>query len=810
MNQSILKMTFRSIKSFFGRYIALLLIVALSVGFFAGLKITKDAMYHTCEDYLAAQNLYDFRMVSTLGFEKSDVERVEKVSEVEIAEGSKNTQLIADFNGNSDAYNFISLPKNINLPSVKYGRMPQMSGECLADAEYFDEDSIGQVVKITDDNNVDSKKWLLPEQFTIVGLADSPVYLNDDRGTASIGNGSIAGFLYISEEDFSFKTYTEIYVSLKECTEIYSDNYNKLIEENKEKVISVCQSITEEKYLNMLAQMNLNSELAEGAGFSAPESYVLTREENTGYISFENDTSIISGIANIFPLFFILIAMLVCITTMTRMVEEERTQIGTLKALGFSEAKIEAKYLLYAGSAAVIGWAIGFFFGTWGLPKIFWAAYSSIYDFSTLKFMFSLPLALITLVVTVAGILLSTWISCRKELKTVPAILIRPNAPKSGKKIMIERFSSIWERLSFIQKISLRNMLRYKRRLVMMLIGIGCCTALMLTAFGVRDSMINIGTLQYEKVQKYDAEVAFDNEKIETIKGQFDKFSAKYTVAYLERVGVINDKTMKSVKLISFENNNCNELWSFYTGDNMIAMPSDNEAIIGTKIAEKLNVNIGDVIEIRNAELQTFYVTVCGIFDNYIDNYIVISPDMFRNKWSNSEYNTLFINADVSTDEIMDIDGVISVSMTESEKENINGALSCLDYIIWLIVLFSGALAFIVIYNLTNINIAERIREIATVQVLGFYPKETNRYVLNENILLSAIAGASGLILGVLFHHTVMKMITIDTMTFQMKISPFSFIISFAFTLVFAVIVNFAMKKRIQKIHMAESLKAIE
>lgn len=393
MNQSILKMTFRSIKSFFGRYIALLLIVALSVGFFAGLKITKDAMYHTCEDYLAAQNLYDFRMVSTLGFEKSDVERVEKVSEVEIAEGSKNTQLIADFNGNSDAYNFISLPKNINLPSVKYGRMPQMSGECLADAEYFDEDSIGQVVKITDDNNVDSKKWLLPEQFTIVGLADSPVYLNDDRGTASIGNGSIAGFLYISEEDFSFKTYTEIYVSLKECTEIYSDNYNKLIEENKEKVISVCQSITEEKYLNMLAQMNLNSELAEGAGFSAPESYVLTREENTGYISFENDTSIISGIANIFPLFFILIAMLVCITTMTRMVEEERTQIGTLKALGFSEAKIEAKYLLYAGSAAVIGWAIGFFFGTWGLPKIFWAAYSSIYDFSTLKFMFSLPLA---------------------------------------------------------------------------------------------------------------------------------------------------------------------------------------------------------------------------------------------------------------------------------------------------------------------------------------------------------------------------------------------------------------------------------
>lgn len=177
---------------------------------------------------------------------------------------------------------------------------------------------------------------------------------------------------------------------------------------------------------------------------------------------------------------------------------------------------------------------------------------------------------------------------------------------------MIERFSSIWKRLSFIQKVSLRNMLRYKRRLVMMLIGIGCCTALMLTAFGVRDSMINIGTLQYEKVQKYDAEVAFDNEKIETIKGQFDKFSAKYTVVYLERVGVINDKTIKSVKFISFENNNCNELWSFYTGDNMIAMPSDNEAIIRTKITEKLNVNIGDVIEIRNAELQTFYVTVCG------------------------------------------------------------------------------------------------------------------------------------------------------------------------------------------------------
>lgn len=810
MNQSVFKMTFRTIKTFFGRYLALLLIVALSVGFFGGLKITEDAMYRTCEDYLAAQNFYDFRLISTLGFDDSDVERLEEISAVEIAEGNKSTELIADFCGDSDAYSFISLPESTNLPSVTAGRMPQTSGECLADAAYFDESSIGQVITITDDNDADSKERLSTEEFTIVGLANSPVYLSADRTAASIGNGSIAGFIYIPEEDFLLETYTEIDICLKTSAEIYSDAYSELIEENESEITTVCRSMTEEKYQDLLTQLQLTPDLAQEAGISAPESYVLTRDDNSGYISFENDASIISGIANIFPLIFILIAILVCITTMTRMVDEERTQIGTLKALGFSNAAIQTKYLLYAGSATVIGWIVGFFLGTWGLPKIFWYAYNSIYDFAPLKYLFRLPLALVTLIVSIAGILISTWFSCRKELKTVPALLIRPSAPKSGKKILLERISPLWKRLSFLQKVVLRNMLRYKRRLVMMLIGIGCCTALMLTAFGVRDSMIDIGTLQYEEIQKYDTEVVVDNEKINAVKSQIDQLSVKYTTAHSERVDVSSDETVRSINLICFEENDSGGSWYFSDGEHELAMPATNEAILGTKVAENLGVEIGDVIEIRNSQLQTLQITVCGIFENYVDHYIVISPDTIRNEWGSCEYNTLFLHGNVSTDAIMDMDGVISVSQTQSAKEQLNSTLLCLNYIICLIVLFSGALAFIVIYNLTNINIAERIREIATVQVLGFYPKETNRYVLHENVILSAIAGVIGLFLGVLFHYIVMKTISIDAIMFQMKISPWSFLLAFVLTLIFAVIVNLAMKRRIQKIHMAESLKSTE
>lgn len=817
MKSSIFKLTWRSICSFRGRYIALLLIVFLSVGFFSGLKVTKDAMASTCGDYLSEQRFYDYRLFSTLGFSEDDVDDLAHLSFVETAEGTKSVDAIMECGGSDTPFVLIALPETVNLPSLVAGRMPETAGECLADAKAFTEADIGSAISLARENEETVIEQLDRMEFTIVGLADSPLYLGDDRGTTSIGGGALEGFLYLSAENFTMDAYTEIDVILTETAPAYSGEYDSLIEEHREEIAGTVKQLASDRYKALLDEYGLTAELAGRFGITEPEIYVLTRSENAGYVGFENDTSIVSGIANIFPIFFILIAMLVCITTMTRMVDEERTQIGVLKAMGFGNGAITAKYLLYAGSATVLGWTIGFFLGTWGLPKVFWFAYSSLYNFTSLSYLFSPYLALLTLAAALVGILGSTLISCRKELSSEPAKLIRPRVAKSGKRILLERITPMWSRFPFLQKITLRNMFRYKRRLIMMLVGIGCCTGLVVTAFGVRDSMIGIGTLQYEAVQKYDMEATFSEGSETVVCTELDKLNGidEYLTCAVYRVDLRGMETMNSVNLHSFvDTETLSDFWDFRSGDTPVDFPAEGETIVSTRIAEKLELSVGDTFEVRDGDMRTMTVSVSGIFDNYVDNFLIVSADTFAAAFGEWVANTALISTAQNTEnlakELTDIDAVTSVTQLSATKETIDNALSCLNYIIWLIVLFSGALAFIVIFNLTNINLAERSREIATVEVLGFYPKETESYVLRENLFLSVLAGLIGLPLGTLFHRIVMDMIVIDSMAFDVHVTVVSYILAFLCTVLFAVAVNLVMKQQLTKIPMAESLKAIE
>lgn len=792
---------------------ALLLIVALSVGFFAGLKITKDAMANTCGDYLTEQCFYDYRLLSTLGFSEADVEKVGQLSFVQSAEGMKSLDVLVEQENGSQPFHLLSLPENVSLPSLTAGRLPQTEGECLADANVFQKDAIGTVLSI----DGDAAQQLSQTEYTIVGLTDSPLYLGDDRGTTGIGNGSVQGFLYLPADVFTTEPYTEIHVTLTETAPVYSDEYDALIEAHEGELSQLCGQLADQRYDELLEQAGLPEEMASQAGLSEPETYVLTREENAGYVSFENDTSIISGVANIFPVFFILIAMLVCITTMTRMVDEERTQIGVLKAMGFGNGDITAKYLLYAGSATLIGWTAGYFLGTWGLPKVFWFAYSSLYDFAPLSYLLSPSLAILTLLVSLVGILGSTLFSCWKELGSQPARLLRPRATKNGKRIFLERVTPLWKRLPFLQKITLRNMFRYKRRLIMMLVGISCCAGLVVTAFGVRDSMINTGSWQFDDVQKYDMEVSFSEENEGAVQERLSQVVGMedFLLCSVHRMDTQTGETSCSVNLYSFESTeNFGNYWDLHDGQESVPFPADGEVVVGRKVAEKHGLSVGDTLEIQDADLQTFAVTVGGIFDNYVDNFAIISAGTWQEAFGDWQANTALLNINGDEDDMAKIltavDAVSGVVQLSTTRESIDSALSCLNYIIWLIVLFSGALAFIVIFNLTNINLAERSREIATVEVLGFYPKETGSYVLQENLVLSILASVIGLPLGTLFHRIVMRMITIDALTFSVQISPLSFLLAFVCTVLFALAVNLFMKRRIDQINMAESLKAVE
>lgn len=815
--RAVIKMTVRTIRTFFTRFLAILLIVALSAGFFAGLKITTDAMLNTGDKYLETQRFYDFRLFSTLGFAKEDVARFEALEGVEAAEGTYSLDALVRFEDKVSPYKLHALTDRVNLISLEEGRMPTAPNECLADVDKYTEEDIGKTFTVADENEENVKQGLKETEFTIVGLCNSPLYLGIDRGTTTIGSGTLSTFLYVPADAFASDVYTEISLTLTEREEIYSAEYDALIERHETAVAALAETVATERYEMLLEQLQFTPEVAATLGYEAPTVYVLTRAENAGYASFENDTGIIGGVAYIFPIFFIAISILVCMTTMSRMVDEERTQIGVLKALGFRRAAIMGKYLLYAGIATVLGWLIGYFSCTWALPKIFWLAYNEIYNFAPISYLFSAPLALLTLAVSLVSILGSTFFSCRKELVSVPAALIRPRAGKVGKRVILERFKPFWSRLSFLRKITVRNMLLYKRRMFMLLIGISCCAGLLVTAFGVRDSMIDVGKVQYGEIQKYELEASYEEadatlaiEQIQAMDG-----IEKCLGVRLDYVDLKGEGSMSSVHLMSYGDAAAfASYWGFRTDGEVLELPRQGEALISPKVAEKLSLSVGDRLTVRNADMKNGTVTVAGVFDNHIYDYVILSDETYSALFGEWSSNMALVATDASADgvakRLTELELITSVTQLQTMETNVSEALNCLNYIIWLIVFFAGALAFIVIFNLTNINIAERRREIATVQVLGFYPKETEGYVLKENLILSVLASLLGLPLGKLFHMAVMSMVKIDLINFQDRVTPVSYLISFILSVLFAVIVNRLMKRQIAKVNMVESLKAVE
>ncbi len=818
--KSIVKMTLRTIRSFLGRFLALMLIVALSVSFFAGLKVTKDAMYATCQGYLEERNFYDFRLISTLGFSDDDVEEISKQPWISKTEGQKSIDALIPYDGSTAAFNLLSLPEKINLASLVSGRMPMNETECLADARAFSEKDIGTVITLSPENNDDTLDFLEEHSFLITGLANSPLYLSTDRGTTTIGDGSLKGFLYLSPNAFSQDqdVYTEVDVTLRTRANIYSQDYEELMDTYKPQMTQVLSQVAQDRFDDILDAYGLEKEQAQYVDLEEPDTYVLTRRENAGFVSFENDTAIISGIANLLPVFFIMIAILVCITTMTRMVSEERTQIGVLKALGFHSWDIAAKYLLYAGIATLIGWTAGYFLGTWGLPQIFWMAYGVLYKFAPLQYRFSPSLARITLVVSLVGILGATLASCQRALRSVPAELIRPQRGKSGRRILLEYIPFLWKPLSFLQKITLRNMLHYKLRCLMMLVGIGCCTAMMVTAFGVRDSMIHIGELQFGGIQHYDMGLSFSESKSQEVQQAVSRMEGITDAlpCIQNRVDVYGERdTLRTVTLLAPERwEDLPDYWTLSYNGEALSAPGPGQALVSRRLAEKLELSVGDTVEAEDSDLNRVSFTVSGIFQNYVANYIFVRAEDCAAGFGSTAPNALLLKTD--TDEpalskaLTELDGVTAISRMSVSLESVDSAMSCLNYIIWLVVGFAGALAFIVIYNLTNINLAERSREIATVEVLGFYPKETEVYVLRENTVLSFLAAVLGIPLGSILQPIVMGMVTVDNSCFDIHIERASYLTAFLCTLLFSAIVGRVMRRHIGRIPMAESLKAVE
>ena len=545
-----------------------------------------------------------------------------------------------------------------------------------------------------------------------------------------------------------------------------------------------------------------------------PSALVLGRWSNIGYACLDSDSQIVSSVARVFPVFFFAVAALICVTTMARMVDEQRGQLGVLLALGYSKIRVMNKFLFYAGSAAILGCGFGVPLFSFVFPQIIWQAYRIMYSFSPrLLFHMDWPLYGIISALYLAAMLLVTWSSLRGQLKEMPAAILRPKAPKLGKRVLLERIPFIWNRLSFMWKVTMRNIFRYHSRVLMMLLGVAGCTALMITGYGIRDSIQDVVGYQYGEITVYEYDVTFREAPDEAGREAFLQTARRYAGDVLfvstQSVTARNGKYEKTAYLLSSEGGvDFGRYIRLHRGGEELAYPGRGQTVINNGLADDLDVNVGDTLlfQLDGAE---YALTVAGIFDNYIYNYLIISDETFESLTGAApqKKDALVIRregAGDATARLLSADGVINVTAGSLLKDHIGSIMDNLIYIVLLTIICAAALAFIVIYNLININITERMREIATVKVLGFYAGESAIYVLRENILLTALGSLLGVPLGILLNRYVMGAIQVDLVHFEARVKFPSFLWAIGFTLLFSVLVYLIM------IDMGAALKAAE
>lgn len=564
--------------------------------------------------------------------------------------------------------------------------------------------------------------------------------------------------------------------------------------------------------------------LADGeqtlADMTENDVYVLDRNTNMGYNSLDSSSDIVAGVSRVFPAFFLLVAALVCITTMTRMVDEERTQIGTLKALGYSSLAIMSKYLIYAGSSAVLGGMLGVAAGSIGFPMVLWEAYKiMLFIDPVIVLKFDWALAAVVLITYTAAMLLVTWYCCYRALEEVPAELIRPKAPTSGKELFFEKMS-FWNNLSFLNKVAIRNIFRYRQRLAMMLLGIGGCTALLMTGYGLRDSISKIVDVQFREVMTYDMEVYFregcDEEMQQSFRDTMKPY-AKDILFFNQISGEISaNHQTRDIYLIS-ASDRIGSFWNFHSGSQEVSLPGQDEVLLSAGMADLMQISEGDDIIIRNPDMEELHLRVSAIYDNHVYNYAIISPETMEHQWGRTpELQMAFVTVRDGVDgyaagaEATGAENVMNVTVSEQMADMVGTMMKALDLVVWVVVFCAALLAAIVLYNLTNINITERIREIATIKVLGFNAGETAMYVFKENLVLSVMGTVFGLPLGKLLLSFVISQIKIDMIWIKTRLEWPSLLISVVMTVCMAFVVDFIFYFKLDKINMAEALKSVE
>ena len=526
-------------------------------------------------------------------------------------------------------------------------------------------------------------------------------------------------------------------------------------------------------------------------------------------------------------MFFLLVAGLVCLTTMSRMVEEQRTQVGTLKALGYSNGAIMRHYMTYAVSGAAVGGVVGAIGGCFLFPSVIVYAYSMMYNIVGIHYLFTPENMIVSIGSMVLAIAATVFFSCNKALQETPASLMRPKAPKAGKRVLIERIPPLWNHMNFFAKVSGRNLFRYKRRMFMTVVGIAGCTALSLTGFGLKDSISDIVNLQYDEIYKYSGYMAYDEDiKPSELSSIYDTLlnydeNTAYTRALIKQYGTEFSGNNVQVYVTAVEDTELFEQFiDLHERISREKLTLTGGAVITEKAAKLLNAKQGDEITLQISDGVNKKVKIAGITEQYTSHYLYLSEDLYKEIFGGEPYyNMIYFDNGISrdkdvqngfTEHMLKNDNVLAVIMNASSLSSVHETLQIMDLVTVVLIVSAAALAFVVLYNLTNVNITERIREIATLKVLGFYDVEVSSYVFRENIILSMMGGVVGMFLGYALCMFVIQTAEIDEVMFGRSIHFPSYIWALLVTVAFSLIVNLIMTTVLKKISMVESLKSVE
>lgn len=764
------------------RFISILIIVLLGVGFFAGIRAVAPDMKNTLDDYYEKTNMYDIFITSNYGIREEVEKKLEEKYNVETGYSfDAITTKKEDYATKIISYN---KEDKINTPKLIKGKMPEKVDEVVVDNDFRREIKIGD--KITIDSNLINNKTV-----TVTGYVESPLYISTERDSTNLLSGTIDYYLYMNETNIISPVKTTAYINLAAEESRFSKKYEDTVKKAK---TDIRKTLQEEKV-------------------TGEEWYVLDIDSNAGFYQYEQDTERIDNVAKVFPLVFFIVAVLICLTTMTRMVEEERSQIGTLKSLGYKDSAIMFKYILYATLATIIGSIIGVVIGYRLLPELCFEMYKNMYRLGDIKLSYYASLTFQGMIIALLCTLGATIYTCRKTLKESPANLLRPVAPAAGKRVLLERIPIIWNHLSFSHKVTVRNVFRYKKRFLMTIIGIAGCTGLILAGFGLKDCIVKMVPHQYEEIFSYQAKIALNEEKTnETINKIKENKKIKDILEVQEEAVTIDNKdTNQSVTLvipkedpdgfIKLQDRKTNEHYNL-----------NNGIIITEKLANLLEVEENDVLKFTGTD--KYEKKIAHITENYLFHYIYLP----KSEYQEDEYNTVLVKTKNMTEKeekefaskLKEIPGVSSITFTSSTRHIFDDTMDNFAYVSLILIVSAGALAFVVLYNLSSVNISERRRELATIKVLGFYDKEVYQYINRENTILTLIGILLGLGIGNILTMYIIKTCEIDMLMFDPTIALASYIYAILITAAFAILVNVILYFSLKKIDMIESLKSVE